>query len=1069
MIKVFRNHVCLCTFTTAILSLLQHGVGFCENRERSARTHRVVEIFFDNPYTFPAIDVISYPLGTMPPPLVSPPDIVVAPYPEGLVSPSSEISVYKTLSGSTSYGGLRGIEGDSTGKQWSTMSAEVDPRKPASSSISGLGGNNSDRSLSGMGSDREGNSYIFKYGPDGKKLSLYDGLYYLCDNCGEGIINSKSYNIMKEKVSNYPSRTAITVRGKNAKVIGKDVIVGSGNSDETFQYGVSVSQGGKIVFPELILKNADTALYARDGFIGVYGGNIEGKNKAIQATGASVVVLEDVNVKVQDGEVGFSSYDKSKISMRGGSFHFKDSNGVSATLGGKVTLDDVSITGEGEKNKNYAALRMDLDGSVSFSGTLDVTHAHGVMLENTVSTPNSVPLSPELSDKATITEVNVKSSTITVRGEGADGIYFRGEKRSTEEENPLGQEDVSPRLGVVNLSVTEFSVFDGVAIHGEDVTNGAVSLLSSTLRSRDFLLKVEGGASVTVLADSSTLEGRAYTDGSSFAELYLGDNSVWKIQQMKQSGQDKTDLKSDSSLSRLSLMGNSAVDFTAPKDASTYEYQTLRIGNGKETAYKAQDGAHIYFNTYLNEGGSLENQKTDRLLIHGDVTGKTTVHVRRISGSPGGYTGSGGNNQGISLIQVSGSANANSFQLEGDYATLEHSPYQYGLYAYGPSSDLGEADPTQRLVAGTGKFWDFRLENKYIDPRPEPGPAPSPEPGPAPGPRPEPAPKPHPDPGVKAVVPQVPTYLLLPNALFQVGLMNIGNQSRRLEALRIASEGEGESGEKPAFFMRGYGGSHRYSSNLSRLEYGYGGELDYSAVEAGLLLKTIENAYSTTSLGVIGTYDRFLLQPLDVKQSQKSAFNKWLVTAYGSMQYDTGLYVDALLSYGLFNGDVTTLARGKTATLKGKSLSTSFTVGETLAAGNQGLVFDPHVQLIYQQLYFDKVHDIDNFDIEMEKLDQWVMRVGGRLTKDFAMTEEAHIISFYGKLHLAHGFKKKQLVHFKDAFQLGALGSAIEAGLGFNAQLSQKIALYGDLIYQHKITKAGFSGTSVSGGLRYHF
>ncbi|WP_375672698.1 autotransporter outer membrane beta-barrel domain-containing protein, partial [Bartonella sp. AA16SXTY] len=95
--------------------------------------------------------------------------------------------------------------------------------------------------------------------------------------------------------------------------------------------------------------------------------------------------------------------------------------------------------------------------------------------------------------------------------------------------------------------------------------------------------------------------------------------------------------------------------------------------------------------TYLNAGGELNKQKTDRVLIHGDVSGKTTVYVRSMPGSPGGYTGIGGNNQGISLIQVSGTAGKDSFQLDGGYVTVGHSPYQYTLYAYGPESDLGEA------------------------------------------------------------------------------------------------------------------------------------------------------------------------------------------------------------------------------------------------------------------------------------------------------------------------------------------------------------------------------------------
>ncbi|MGF7158390.1 autotransporter outer membrane beta-barrel domain-containing protein, partial [Bartonella heixiaziensis] len=322
---------------------------------------------------------------------------------------------------------------------------------------------------------------------------------------------------------------------------------------------------------------------------------------------------------------------------------------------------------------------------------------------------------------------------------------------------------------------------------------------------------------------------------------------------------------------------------------------------------------------------------------------------------------------------------------------------------------------------------------------------------------------------VRSVVPQVPTYLLLPNGLFHAGLVDINNQNKQLEILRTTSSGMVEIRENPASFFRGYGGSYHYASDLSALEYGYGGDFNYSAIEAGILLRTIENADSAISFGVMGTYGKLSLQPQDVKQSQKSSFDKWTATAYGSMQHDAGFYVDGLFSYGLLKGDVLTLARGKTATLKSHPLSASLTVGKAFMTGHKGFVFDPQIQVVYQNLRFDKASDIDGFDIEMKKLDQWVMRVGGRLTKTLAASEEGRVVSFNGKLHFTHGFGEKQTVHFKDAFQLGAFGSSLEAGLGVNARLSSKFAFHGDLVYQHKLTKAGFSGVSFSGGLRYQF
>ncbi|WP_375613666.1 autotransporter outer membrane beta-barrel domain-containing protein [Bartonella sp. AP153HLJHH] len=1038
MIKVFRNHVCLCACTTAILSLLQNG------RE----VYAAAEGKDSKPYVIKVIPVVS-----------------------ANSSPQ--------LSGSNKH--KLPLSGESGDNYYPPNMINV------GNNDDGIRGGNDYRKLSGLvgenGRKENVDNTVKNEHSDGRGVNLgfyyYNRLYYICDNCGESKIDNKSYKITNENASFYPDDpTAITVKGIGTEVRGEDVTVSSQVADKTFLVGVHVLENGKIVLKDPIIKNTVIALRASDGVIEVKNGKIKESHEGIDTTENSFVLLEDTEIKTANGNASILSYDHSEVWMSGGSVDFMNSHGVSSMLGGEVNLENVKITGKGDKGKDRAVVHMDLGGAVNLEGTVVSTDGgiHGILLENTV---DSIPLqevkdlSNEDSDsKIPVTEVNMKSSSVTVKGKGSYGIYFRGKKPWSEggdkkEEISLEEEKAPPRLEVVNLNKTEFSVLDDAALYGKNMISGAVGLVHSTLRSGNFLLKAEEGASITVLADASTLEGRTHVDKNSNAELYLGGHSQWILQQPLQ--KDQHEAAHDSSISLVSLMDESSINFKRHESSSVDDYQTLRVGKGKGEVYKAQGGASISLNTYLNRGGALVNQKTDRVLIHGDVSGKTMLRVHGVAGSPGGYTGKGGNAEGISIIQVSGQAKQDSFQLEGGYVALNELPYQYKLYSYGPESEFGKANMDQRLVEGSGDFWDFRLESRSIDSDVKPKPDPFPDPIPGPEPSPAPAPEPHPKPGVKAVVPQVPTYLLLPNALRHIGLMNVNNQNKRLEALRITSGGLLESREKPLFFVSGYGGNHRYTSNLSTLEYGYGGEFDYNALEAGVLLKAIENMYGSTSFGVIGAYERFSLQPLNVEQSQKSTFDKWSVTAYGGMQHDAGFYVDGLVSYGLFKGDVLTTARGKTATLKGFPLSASLTAGKTFMVGEDGFVFDPQVQVVYQYLQFNKVRDVDGFDIDLGKLHQWVGRVGGRLTKRLVATDEAQVVSFYGKLHLAHGFEGKQFVHFKDAFQLGAFGSSLETGLGFNAQLSQKFALYGDLVYQHKLTKAGFSGTSFSGGLRYHF
>ncbi|WP_375650997.1 hypothetical protein [Bartonella sp. OT172YNZD] len=61
------------------------------------------------------------------------------------------------------------------------------------------------------------------------------------------------------------------------------------------------------------------------------------------------------------------------------------------------------------------------------------------------------------------------------------------------------------------------------------------------------------------------------------------------------------------------------------------------------------------------------------------------------------------------------------------------------------------------------------------------------------------------------------------------------------------------------------------------------------------------------------------------------------------MQHDTGFYMDSLFSYGLFNGNVFTLERGKTAALRGKLLSVFLTVGKTFMIGSRYFIFESQV------------------------------------------------------------------------------------------------------------------------------
>ncbi|MCZ2328977.1 autotransporter outer membrane beta-barrel domain-containing protein [Bartonella sp. F02] len=695
-------------------------------------------------------------------------------------------------------------------------------------------------------------------------------------------------------------------------------------------------------------------------------------------------------------------------------------------------------------------------------------------------------------------------------------------------------------LNEIILNNTKISVEDGIGVYGV-FTNDRINLKNSQIFA-DVLLKSEPPKNpengkreqqnksgvLTVNADNSTLYGRVDAGGS--AVFNLRNNSQWffntSLNEVNRSGRSEEEegyllvdaaVRSQSKVSALTL-DNSSVIFGEPvKGSYGKQYKKLSVGpkpnnqneaipvvpvgaqNGAPAVggagvagaaaprmpavhtavYTAKGNANVYLNAEWDEN-SLASTTADQILIYGDVSGVTTLHIdvkesnvktsstNRNSQRNGRNVAENSvlarrlaavteNTKGISLVQVSGNANKDSFQLKNGYMTAHGTPYQYVLKAYGPGeSSAGQKRLDANLLnvrnAGNGYapraqngFWDFRLQKAYLDPNSK----------------------------VRALVPQAANYLIMPNALFSAGFADVNNQNIFVADMRAASLKMNE-GKKQAVFLSPYGDKLTLSSARSALEYGYGANINYYALQAGLASSMLEGQNITANFGLIGTYGKLSFTPKDVKDADKSALDKWLLTAYTGLQYEKGVYADALFSYGLIKGDITNALAGKTATLKNaKTLSASATVGQKLTTGIEGLVFEPQAQIVYQRLEFDPILDADGFEVDMENPHQWLLRVGGRLSKTITQFEgspaEDNTVSFYGKLNIVRAFKDGGTIRMGDTFQLDPMKSSIEGGIGVSAHLSQRVALNGDISYRHKLQKSGVSGTTFSGGMQYRF
>ena len=136
-------------------------------------------------------------------------------------------------------------------------------------------------------------------------------------------------------------------------------------------------------------------------------------------------------------------------------------------------------------------------------------------------------------------------------------------------------------------------------------------------------------------------------------------------------------------------------------------YGTFRVTGGSETvsSYIGTGTLDLSEGTAVNQsltvagnfvgGGTLEfdanlsgpGALADRLIVHGNTSGVTTIDVTDIGISPGAY-----NPDGIALVQVSGTTSANNF-------VLKNGPISKGLFIYDLQLDGGTHELVSSLNA----------------------------------------------------------------------------------------------------------------------------------------------------------------------------------------------------------------------------------------------------------------------------------------------------------------------------------------------------------------------------------
>ncbi|AQX27737.1 MULTISPECIES: autotransporter outer membrane beta-barrel domain-containing protein [unclassified Bartonella] len=619
--------------------------------------------------------------------------------------------------------------------------------------------------------------------------------------------------------------------------------------------------------------------------------------------------------------------------------------------------------------------------------------------------------------------VYIKNSTIRVTNPLGYGIYFR---------HKLTPNDLDPPSQVHLNNTTISSPYIGISSKGPGIVilkNSQIysDILTSQPTTNTAYQQYNYAEMLRIDADGSTLQGQSKVENSQYMFLTLKNGSKWIIP----ASSNSEERRQESTIHMLHLY-DSAIVFDKNVSGG-YQTLSIQIPQGKSISqYFTAGDARVYFN--------VSSVDSDKLIIKTDVQGVTKIYINHVK-DPRDNTDVkhigireyvSPSKEGISLIEVYGKATENSFKLAHGYTTVGGFPYKNVLKRI-PVYDVVSEPLTNRRFN-----WHFRLQNEYIDSQSQ----------------------------VRSLVPRMASYLVMPNALFSSGISDINNQNKVLADMR---ERLVSSKKKGSLFLSSYGNVANFSSIRNPLQYGYGADTVYAALQTGAVLGSFENENIITNFGLLGTYGKVSFTPKDMEGSAKSSLDKWSVSAFGSVQHDNNLYMNALLSYGIVKGHIKTAVIDNVAEIDDtKMFSVSGTVGQKLATGVENVSFEPQAQLIYQSVMFNNILDIDKLQVNMKDPNQWLARVGGRLTKT-TVVEKDSVVSFYGKLNVMKTLSASDTIEVGDTFHLDSMGSAIEGGLGINVQLTKKILFHGDASYQKRLSKTGVSGASFSGRLHYRF
>lgn len=324
-----------------------------------------------------------------------------------------------------------------------------------------------------------------------------------------------------------------------------------------------------------------------------------------------------------------------------------------------------------------------------------------------------------------------------------------------------------------------------------------------------------------------------------------------------------------------------------------------------------------------------------------------------------------------------------------------------------------------------------------------------------------------------AVVPQVPSYISAPVGLAYYTAAIIDDLHKRLGELR--HEQTRPAGNGGEMFLRYIGSNLKYKSDRSFSDYGYGFDLDYSAVQLGGNLLRLDGEQDSLRGGVAYTRGNTRIRPQAADGYSSTSFDSDSLALYGTWQRQNGFYLDGVLSFDWHRGETDIARQQREARLKGHGWTASLESGYPFELG-EGYKLEPQAQLMYLKLNMNDFTDEDNNQVRYGDYHQTIGRLGARLDRSWTDDSNRQYTPYLrANYYKGWGGTTQASVSAADnpalgaSFSSGNFGQMWEVGAGGTVTLQQDVSLYAEADYRKEIDGNGARGWRYNLGVRWQF